>query len=162
MPLDVSFEHHAAPNAAIQAFPINGTLVADFQPGDVTGAGLRLQTPGDDLGLLLVVAFEDWQTGAHVAHVFLKAKTIETLHLPPDRYRIVIAEGRAWYGLAQLFGPDTRVAETIGYMAPSVAKRASDRLIFGSDTRYPTTEVPTGFLKCSFLTDADRGSGRLC
>ena len=50
-----------------EPFPPDGTMVADFQPSEVSGTGLTLQMPAANLGLLFVVVFKDWQTGAYVA-----------------------------------------------------------------------------------------------
>ena len=132
---------------AKELFPPDGTMVADFQPSDASGAGLTLQMPADDLGLLFVVVFENWQTGARTAHAFLRANTVATFRLPPGRYRIVVASGHVWHGLSQIFGPDTLVIETIGPVAISDEERVPRRLIWGSDTRFPTAEVPTALFK---------------
>ena len=132
---------------AEEPFPSDGTMVADFQPSEASGAGLTLQMPAGDLGLLFVVVFEDWQTGAAVAHSFLRANTVATFRLPRGRYRIVVASGHAWHGLSQLFGSETLVFETIGPVATSIEERAPRRLVWGSDPRFPTAEVPTGLLE---------------
>ena len=132
---------------AEEPFPPDGTMVADFQPSEASGAGLTLQMPAGDLGLLFVVVFEDWQTGAAVAPSFLRANTMATFHLSPRRYRIVAASGHAWQGLSQLFGPETLVVETSGPMATSIEERAPRRLVWGSDPRFPTAAVPTGLLE---------------
>ena len=104
---------------AKELFPPDGTMVADFQPSDASGAGLTLQMPADDLGLLFVVVFENWQTGARTAHAFLRANTVATF----------------------------LVIETIGPVAISDEERVPRRLIWGSDTRFPTAEVPTALFK---------------
>ena len=130
-----------------EPFPPDGTMVADFQPSEASGGGLTLQMPAADLGLLFVVVFEDWQTGAYVGHAFLRANTVATFRLPPGRYRIVAASGHVWRGLSQIFGPDTLVIETIGPVAITDEEREPRRLIWGSDTRFPTAQVPTGLFK---------------
>lgn len=133
--------------AAREPLPPDGTMVADFQPSEASGAGLTLQMPADDLGLLFVVVFEDWQTGSAVAHSFLRANTVATFRLPPGRYRIVAASGHAWHGLSQLFGPETLVVETIGPVATSMEVRAPRPLVWRSDPRFLTAEVPTGLFE---------------
>ena len=132
---------------AEEPFPSDGTMVADFQPSEASGAGLTLQMPAADLGLLFVVVFKDCQTGAYVGHAFLRANTVVTFRLPPGRYQIVAASGHVWRGLSQIFGPDTLVIETIGPVAISDEERVPRRLIWGSDTRFPTTQVPIGLFK---------------
>ena len=149
-PLSVSPPSSARPVVASppkEPFPPDGTMVADFQPSEASGAGLTLQMPAADLSLLFVVVFEDWQTGAYVGHAFLRANTVATFRLPPGHYRIVTATGHAWLGLSHLFGPETRVAETIGPVAVSLSGRAPQRLTWGADRRHPIAEVPTGLFK---------------
>lgn len=123
-------------------FPDNGTVFANFRAADVAGPGLTVQTPGSDPSLLYVLAVADWQTGALVGHVFLKANTVETLRMPPGRYRMVVASGRVWYGQQGLFGPQTRVDETLGPIRLTAVQATPQRATWGADPQFPTTQVP--------------------
>ncbi len=123
-------------------FPDNGTVFADYQAADMAGPGLTVQTPGSDPSLLYVLALEDWQTGAHVCHVFLTANTLETIRMPPGRYRTVVASGQAWYGQQRLFGPETRVDETLRPIKVTAAQASPQRLTWGTDPTVPMTRVP--------------------
>ena len=131
------------PEIAVVTFPANGTVIADYQSSEIGGAGLRLQTPPNDLGRLFVVALEDWQTGARVAHAFLRANTIETLRLPPGRYRVVVASGHVWHGEEMLFGPETHVDETLGPMELKAEQTTPESVALFTDAKYPMTQVPT-------------------
>lgn len=125
-------------------FPDNGTVFADYQAADAAGPGLTVQTQGSDPGLLYVLALEDWQTGAHVGHVFLRANTLETIRMPPGRYRVVVASGRTWFGQQRLFGPETRVDETLGPIKLTAVQASPLRLAWGTDPTVSTTQVPVG------------------
>ena len=100
----IPFAAEASTGLSAIPFPANGTVFAEFQEAVVT-ASLTIQTPAEDPYRLFVLVFEDWQTGRRVAHVFLRANTVETLHVPPGRYRLVMASGLIWSGETRLFGP---------------------------------------------------------
>lgn len=95
-----------------QPLPMSGVLQRFLprryfdSPGGLPG--LKITAPPE---LNYVVKLTNWDSGAPVMTIFVRAGEIAEASVPFGTYRIRMAAGKTWYGEKVRFGPDTRYTQ---------------------------------------------------
>jgi hypothetical protein len=95
-----------------EAFPTSGTVNL-HEPNDYSAGHEPFVVRGAGGETRAVVRVRRWEDGSPVATGFVAGDGHTEILLRPGRYRVSVAYGRNWRGLAELFGRETLVEEIV-------------------------------------------------
>ena len=112
----------AAPAGPVMSFPQSGdvfvTPYADLRHGQST-FGIKVP-PSDHSNY--VVLLSDVATGQRVIAIYCRSGDDTRVPVPVGTYRVRVASGVDWYGLHDLFGRATNVAEVVSPMTATLTR----------------------------------------
>ena len=93
-------------------FPSTGDVLWYSENQRPPFATLTLYAPPKS-GKNFAVQLDDWNTGAPIALIPVRAGESSVTLMPLSRYRVTIATGNNWLGFAKLFGRSGQVREAV-------------------------------------------------
>ena len=101
------------PDFVPEGFPPNGYQLWHIEVPDIAWGPLAVIAPVTGGELHFVVRLRDWATDRPITTLFMTTGGYATTMLPVGAYRMTVASGEHWDGLARMFGAATRVTRSV-------------------------------------------------